>query len=150
MIEEAAQIPGVTAVGTIDEPPLNAGGSSTPVYREGTEDFRGSNSALTAKFYTISPGYLRAAGTRLVAGRDFTWHDDRNARCVALVNEDFRAHALWQCAGGDWPAICGTWRPHARHSTRWSESSKTANTTRSPKRSRRRCSGRWRRTTRTT
>ncbi len=89
MIEEAAQIPGVTAVGTIDEPPLNTGGSSTPVYREGTEDFRGSNSALTAKYYTISPGYLQAAGTHLVAGRDFTWHDDKNSTPVALVNQTF-------------------------------------------------------------
>ena len=89
MLDEAAQIPGVTAVGTIDEPPLNTGGSSTPVYREGTQDFRGSNSALTARFYTISPGYLQAAGTHLVAGRDFTWHDDKNSPVVALVNEDF-------------------------------------------------------------
>jgi predicted permease len=89
MMEEAAQIPGVTAAGTIDEPPLNTGGSSTPVYREGTEDFRGSNSALTAKFYTISPGYLQAAGTHLVAGRDFTWHDDKSSPAVALVNETF-------------------------------------------------------------
>ena len=89
MIEEAAQIPGVTAVGTIDETPLNAGGSSTPVYREGARDFRNSNSVLTAQFYTISPGLLQAAGTRLVAGRDFTWHDDEHTSHVALVNELF-------------------------------------------------------------
>ncbi|HVT99598.1 MAG TPA: ABC transporter permease [Acidobacteriaceae bacterium] len=89
MLEEAAQIPGVTAVGTIDEPQLNAGGSSTPVYREGTQDFRGSNSVFTSKYFTISPGYLEAAGTRLVAGRDFTWHDDKQAPKVSLVNETF-------------------------------------------------------------
>jgi predicted permease len=89
MLAEAAQIPGATAVGMIDEPPLNTGGSSTPVYREGTQDFRGSNSALTAKFYMISPGYLAAAGTRLIAGREFTWHDDNTKPHVALVNESF-------------------------------------------------------------
>jgi ABC-type antimicrobial peptide transport system permease subunit len=89
MIEQASLIPGVTAVGTIDEPPLNTGGSSTPVYREGTQDFRGSNSALTAKFYTVSPGYLNAARTRMVAGRDLTWHDVKQAPQVALVNETF-------------------------------------------------------------
>ncbi len=89
MLEAAAQIPGVTAVGTMDEPPLNAGGSTTPVYRQGTTDFRNSNSATVAKFFTISPGWLEAAGTRLVAGRDFTWHDDNHAPHVALVNETF-------------------------------------------------------------
>jgi len=89
MLEEAAQIPGVTALGSIDEIQLNAGGSSTPVYREGTQDFRSSNSAMDAKYFTISPGYLAAAGTRLLAGRDFTWHDDKHTSNVALVNEFF-------------------------------------------------------------
>ena len=102
MIEQASLIPGVTAVGTIDEPPLNTGGSSTPVYREGTQDFRGSNSALTAKFYTVSPGYLNAARTRLVAGRDLIWHDVREAPQVALVNETF-ARTLF----GSAPAALG-------------------------------------------
>ncbi|MGB9031257.1 MAG: ADOP family duplicated permease, partial [Acidobacteriaceae bacterium] len=89
MIEEASQIPGVTAVGTIDETPLSTGGSSTPVWREGTQDFRVSNSITTAHFFTISPGLLQAAGTHLVAGRDFTWHDDNTTPHVALVNETF-------------------------------------------------------------
>ncbi|HEX4068442.1 MAG TPA: ABC transporter permease [Acidobacteriaceae bacterium] len=89
MLEAAAQIPGVNAVGTMDEPPLNAGGSTTPVYRQGTTDFRNSNSVTVAKFFTISPGWLQAAGTRLIAGRDFTWHDDKQAPHVALVNETF-------------------------------------------------------------
>ena len=40
MIEAAERIPGVTAVGTIDDTPLGTGGSSTPVYREGTADQR--------------------------------------------------------------------------------------------------------------
>jgi ABC-type antimicrobial peptide transport system permease subunit len=39
--------------------------------------------------YNISPGYLHAAGTALLAGRDFTWHDDQNAPRVAVVNPEF-------------------------------------------------------------
>jgi ABC-type antimicrobial peptide transport system permease subunit len=89
MIEEAAQIPGVTAVGTIDETPMSAGGSSTPVWREGARDFRSSNSVMTAHFFTISPGLLQAAGTHLVAGRDLTWHDDSTTSHVTLVNAMF-------------------------------------------------------------
>lgn len=89
MLEEVGRIPGVTSAGIIDETPLGTGGSSSPVYREGTTDFRGSNSAFTAKFFGISPGYLQAAGTRLLSGRDFTWHDDAKSPKVAIVNELF-------------------------------------------------------------
>ena len=89
MLEEAARIPGVVAVGTIDETPLGTGGSSSPVYPAGSADFRPSSSPFAAKFFSISPGYLGAAGTRLTAGRDFTRHDDKHAPRVALVNETF-------------------------------------------------------------
>jgi len=68
MIEEASQIPGVTAVGTIDEIPLSTGGSRHAGLAEGTQDFRVSNSITTAHFFTISPGLLQGCGTRLVAG----------------------------------------------------------------------------------
>ena len=89
MLEEVARIPGVISVGIIDETPLGTGGSSSPVYREGTTDFRMSNMAFGAKYFSISPGYLAAAGTRLLSGRDFTWHDDAKAPNVAIVNKTF-------------------------------------------------------------
>ena len=100
MLEQVSQLPGVTAVGAINEPPLNTGGSSTPVYRQGTTDFRGSNSAFAAKYFSISPGYFRAAGTRLLRGRDLSWHDDATTPKVALVNDTF-AHMMF----GDVPPI---------------------------------------------
>jgi predicted permease len=89
MLEEARRISGVTSVGIINETPLGTGGSSTNVYRVGTTDFRSSNSIFTAKYYSISPGYLEAAGTRLTSGRDITWHDNEKAPKVAIVNETF-------------------------------------------------------------
>jgi len=89
ILQEVAGIPGVTAVGTIDEVPLGSGGSSTLVYRQGTTDTRPSNSAFRAKYFSISPGYLEAAGTRLLRGRDFTRHDDDKAPPVAIVNQTF-------------------------------------------------------------
>jgi predicted permease len=89
MLQEVGSIPGVTAIGIINETPLGTGGSSTPVYRAGTTDFRMSNSAFGAKYFSISPGYLAAAETLLLTGRDFTWHDDANAPKVAIVNERF-------------------------------------------------------------
>jgi hypothetical protein len=39
-------------------------------------------------FRSLSPGLLAAQGTRLVAGRDFTWGDVFDQRRVALVSEN--------------------------------------------------------------
>lgn len=89
MLEEIGHIPGVTSVGISAEIPLGTGGSSTRVFRMGTSDFRPSTSAFGAKYFSISPGYFEAAGTHLLTGRDFTWHDDAKAPKVAIVNETF-------------------------------------------------------------
>ena len=94
MIKAAAQIPGVKGAGTIDSLPLGGGGSNWSVYREGTTDLRSSNSVMSPKSYGISPGYLAAAGTTLLAGRDFTWDDGPKAPKVAIVNEIF-AHKMF-------------------------------------------------------
>jgi hypothetical protein len=39
--------------------------------------------------YHVSPGYFQAAATTLLAGRTFTWHDDKNAPRIAVVNQEF-------------------------------------------------------------
>jgi hypothetical protein len=39
--------------------------------------------------YNISPDYFHAAGTALLAGRPFSWHDDKNAPRVAVINQQF-------------------------------------------------------------
>jgi predicted permease len=100
MIDEAAHIPGVTAVGTINGVPLSGSSSDTDVYREGTADLRPSNSVTDAYFYSISPGYLTAAQTRLLSGRDFTWDDGPKAPKVAIVNETFARRMF-----GNTPAV---------------------------------------------
>jgi predicted permease len=89
IIEQALQLPGVQAAGTIDSLPLGGGGSNWSVYREGTTDLRSSNSVMTPHAYIISPGYLKAAGTTVLAGRDFTWDDGPKTIKVAIVNEVF-------------------------------------------------------------
>ncbi len=89
MLDDAQQIPGIHAAGIINTPPLGGSGSSTSIYREGTTEFGNSHAAFGAQYYSISPEYLGAAQTRLLAGRDFTWHDDANAPAVALVNRTF-------------------------------------------------------------
>jgi predicted permease len=98
IIEEAARVPGAAAVGIVGELPLGTGGSTSPVFRVGTTDFRMSNSAFGAKFFPISPGYLTAAGTRLLMGRDFKWRDDAKAPDVAIINETFARRMFGQAS----------------------------------------------------
>ena len=53
-----------------------------------------NNSALAPYVFTISPGYLEAASTRLLAGREISWHDTAKSPRVAVVNQTF-ARKMW-------------------------------------------------------
>jgi predicted permease len=89
LLDRAAAIPGVESVGYVNQLPLSLAGSDSYVYTDSTTDFRPTTAAADAMDYNISPGYLAAAGTRLLAGRDLTVHDDSKAPTVALVNQRF-------------------------------------------------------------
>jgi predicted permease len=89
MLSAAVAIPGVSSVGLVDQFPLGLGGSDSDVYTDTTTDFRPRNQAADAMNYIVSPGYLDAAGTRLLAGRDLSLSDGKDAPNVALVNREF-------------------------------------------------------------
>jgi predicted permease len=89
MIDAAAAIPGVTAAGYVSHTPLGLGGGDSYVFSDSTTDYRPTNYVADAMNYNISSGYLAAAGTRLLAGRDLRPNDDNNAPKVALVNRQF-------------------------------------------------------------
>jgi len=48
-------------------------------------------------FNYVSPGYFHTMGTRLVAGRDFTWDDQNNLSPMVIVSESF-ARENWGSA----------------------------------------------------
>ena len=90
MIDAMAAIPGVTSVGLVNIPPLHpACCSESNVFSDKTADLRPANAAARAILFSISPEYLHAAGTALLAGRELTWHDDKDAPRVAIVNQLF-------------------------------------------------------------
>ena len=99
MIDAAAAIPGVTAVGYADRLPLSIGGNDSTVYTDSTTDFRPSNAAADAQQFNVSPDYFRAAGTKLLDGRSFTLHDDKDAPVVAVVNREFARKVLGKVEG---------------------------------------------------
>lgn len=94
MIEAAAAIPGVTAVGTADRLPLSIGGNDSTVYTDNATDFRPTNSVADAQQFNVSPDYFRAAGTALIVGRTFTLNDTSKAPLVAVVNREFARKVL--------------------------------------------------------
>jgi hypothetical protein len=89
MIDALAAIPGVESVGLADGIPLGEGQGDSNVFREGTADLIPSNAVFDANRFDVSPEYLHAAGTNLLAGRGFTWHDDQHSPFVAIVNQEF-------------------------------------------------------------
>jgi predicted permease len=89
MIEALETIPGVRSVGLVDRLPLYYGANSANVFTDKTTDMRPANAAAEAMMYNISPEYLDAARTSLLAGRTVSWHDDQSAPRVAVVNREF-------------------------------------------------------------
>ena len=89
MMDATRAIAGVNSVGLVDTPPLHMGWSISYVFSDRATDLRTPNAIAQAIEYRISPEYLQAAKTALLAGRNFNWHDDENAPRVAIINREF-------------------------------------------------------------
>jgi predicted permease len=100
MIEAARSVPGVTAAGAVKPVPMSSWMRDIPIYRPGTVEFRMDNYVLATFAYRMSPGYLEAAGTRILSGRDVSWEDTAKTPNVAIVNQTF-TRKMW----GETPAL---------------------------------------------
>jgi predicted permease len=91
LVEAVASIPGVDHAGLVNNyPPLvYTAAFRVNAYKDDARDLSQSNVTVTPYSYDISPGYFEAAGTSLLAGRSFTWHDDKEAPRVAIANRSF-------------------------------------------------------------
>jgi predicted permease len=89
LLERVSQLPGVEAAGYANATPLDLDTSMTGVFSQQSIDFRPSNKAFDTYFYEVSPGYLTASGTPLLAGRDMTVADTAKTPAVAIVNREF-------------------------------------------------------------
>ncbi len=89
ILDAVMHLPGVIDAAYGNTTPLSPDTSTTAIYPVGTVDLARQHPVFGANYFDISPGYLRTAGTRLLAGREFTWHDDAKAPPVAIVNQTF-------------------------------------------------------------
>ena len=88
LLEKVSQLPGVEAAGYANVTPLT-GSPNTLAFSQQTTDFRPANAAFDTYSYDISPGYLTAAGTPLLEGRDISVTDTAKTPRVAIVNQEF-------------------------------------------------------------
>jgi predicted permease len=91
-------IPGVSSAAFVTAMPLESRDADWDVLDvEGAPSFLSEDENPIRRFQYTSPGMLRTAGTRLVAGRDIAWADVYEERPVAMVSENL-ARELWGSA----------------------------------------------------
>ena len=101
ILDAVAAIPSVTSAAFASGLPMaNDGSDWDGIDIESRPEL--NRAQLLHVFRTMSPGFLATMGTRLVAGREYDWHDVEDMRPVALVSENL-ARTLW----GDAKAALG-------------------------------------------
>jgi predicted permease len=113
MIDALATVPGVQSVAMVDLPPLTYDAKSDYVFTDKAIDFRPANAVTQALGFRVSPRYFEAAGTTLLSGRAFTWHDDAHAPRVAVINQEMARRVF----GSVDTALGGYYK--LRDGTRW-------------------------------
>ena len=96
LLERIEALPDVTSTAAVLYNPFYSGG-----WNEGGVRANDNNDPAEGKlawFNVVSPGYFQTMHTPLLAGRDFSPHDDQTAPMVAIVNEKFVQEVF---GGGD-------------------------------------------------
>ncbi len=90
ILDAIAALPGVASAGFTSVLPMEgqpfAGSAPVPI-----EDrpVAAGDTPPNRRTKLVSPGYLEAMGTRIIAGRDLTWADLETGGRVALISEEF-------------------------------------------------------------
>ncbi|HZR64885.1 MAG TPA: ABC transporter permease [Terriglobales bacterium] len=94
ILDKLSAISGVKSAGFVSEMPMEGSDSGwDEIFAEGK--IYPDNVTPPMRLYKyISPGFLRTAGTRLVAGRDMTWNEIYGLQPVVMVSENL-ARELW-------------------------------------------------------
>jgi predicted permease len=93
ILDQLQSIPGVTSVGFgVAVPMEGVEPNWDQIFVEGQ---RYNHNDPPLRFFNyVSPGFLGALGTRIVAGRDFTWNETYSFRQEVMVSENF-ARESW-------------------------------------------------------
>jgi predicted permease len=94
--DRIAAIPGVTAVAFARALPMEGDDPNWDQLLIEGKNYHGAEPPILMYNY-VSPNYFHAMGTRIVAGRDFTWSDLYDLRPMVMVSETF-ARDSWGSA----------------------------------------------------
>ena len=94
IVEKLAAIPGVKSVGFVSEMPMEGFDSDWDCIFAQDKTYPDNVMAPLRLYKYISPGLLQTAGTRLIAGREFTWSDVYGLRPVVMISENL-ARETW-------------------------------------------------------
>jgi predicted permease len=87
LIDGIQALPGVQAVGMVDDVPLSGSDDELPFWVSGRPRPSSQSEMLWALLYDTSPGYLRAMGITLLRGRFFTDADTKGSPPVVVIDE---------------------------------------------------------------
>jgi predicted permease len=99
IVDRLAAIPGVKSVGFASEMPMEGFESGWDAVFAEDKIYADGTIPPLRLFKFVSPGFFRAAGTRVVAGRELTWTEVYGNRPVAMVSENL-AREMWGTASG--------------------------------------------------
>jgi len=93
ILDKLAAIPGVSSTGFAASVPMSGAEPSWDEILIEGKTYEGDNPPMRLYNY-VSPEYFRTAGTRLIAGRDFTWAEIYGVRPIGIFSESL-ARELW-------------------------------------------------------
>jgi predicted permease len=93
ILDKLAAVPGVSSAGFAASVPMSGAEPAWDQIMVEGKNNEGDNLPMRLYNY-VSPGYFHTAGTRLVAGRDFTWAEIYSVRPIGIVSESL-ARELW-------------------------------------------------------
>jgi len=94
ILEKVAAIPGVSAVGLTNSVTMDGNNDNDPIFAA-DKSYADGQIPPMRRYKFISPGYFKAMGNPLLAGRDLTWTDIYQTRPVVVVSEAL-ARELWR------------------------------------------------------
>ena len=94
ILDKLSAIPGVNSAAFASEMPMEGIESGWDCIFAQDKAYSDDEIPPLRLYKYISPGFLRTSGTRLVAGREFTWDEVYGLRPVAMISENL-AREMW-------------------------------------------------------
>jgi predicted permease len=108
VVEKLRAIPGVTSAAFASAVPMDGSPPNWDgIFKEG-QDYVSGQPMVMRLFVNASPGFFLTTGTRLVAGRDFTWGDLFGMRSYVLISENLAREWFGSASGAVGKRIRGS------------------------------------------